>query len=425
MHRFRVRALSTQKKESRNLLRFILFSALLLLPGIALSGGVEHGSRAGGMGAPFAAISDDPSAMAHNPAGLAGQEGTNVYIGATAMALSTEYTGTDGSTEKTEDQIFYIPHMYFSTDLGTDTVAAGVGVFSPYGIGGRQWSRDWTGRYLSTKSETGTIIVNPSFAVKISPLLSVGVGVDYLWAYAIDEKMLDQRPLGAGDGELDIKGDGDGWGYNLGILLSFPNGFNIGAAYRSGIDITIEGDADVLNIAPAVQPLFGGTRFRTVARSTIDFPEIWSAGVSYRPSEKLLLGLDVDWFLWSSVHESRVDFEKEVPSAGFTDTVTEKDWKDIVTVKAGLEYMVRNNLALRFGYGYVQSPVPEHTVDPANAHSDQHNFSTGIGYSSEKLSLDMFYMAGFFEDRTVDNNILDGTYENFTQYAGASFGYRF
>ena len=185
------------------------------------------------------------------------------------------------------------------------------------------------------------------------------------------------------------------------------------------------GDVKLENIAPALQPLFGGSNFKTNVDTTLDFPDIVSLGIAYRPTKGLTFGFDVELVRWSSFNEQKLDFEDEVPAAGFTDTTIDLDWHDSWLIKLGVEYEVNDRLALRTGYAYVENPVPERTLSPANPDADQHNFSIGFGYKIGKWVVDGFYNASFFEDRKVNNSILSGTYENFTHYIGSSLGYRF
>jgi hypothetical protein len=127
-----------------------LISALILflfLPDISFAGGPVHGAKAAGMGSAFVAIADDPSAIAYNPAGLTQLKGTNIYSGVTAVILSTEYEGPSGESEDTEFQVFFPPHLYISSDLNTDNMAVGLGVYSPFGIGGRKWSKNGPTQY--------------------------------------------------------------------------------------------------------------------------------------------------------------------------------------------------------------------------------------------------------------------------------------
>jgi long-chain fatty acid transport protein len=152
------------------------------------------------------------------------------------------------------------------------------------------------------------------------------------------------------------------------------------------------------------------------------FPEIVSLGIAYRPGRKWTVSFELEWLGWSAFDQTDIELEKKVPEAGITNRSIPLDWKDTWIIKIGTEYKLLENLSLRGGYAYVQTPVPEHTLSPANPDSNQHNFSVGMGYRKGKVVLDLFYAAGFSEDLKVRNNILNGEYENFAHYLGFSMG---
>jgi long-chain fatty acid transport protein len=391
----------------------------------AVAGGPILGARSTGMGTAFTAVADDPSAISVNPAGLVQISGTEVYGGLTFIIPSTEYRDSTGLNEKTEFQIFSPPHLYMVSGIDSNTLSFGLGIYSLYGIGGRKWDDNGLTRYSSTESFIATISFNPSIAWKVSPVLSVGAGLNYMVSRMNSGRKIDQSVFGAGDGEMKFKGTGDGWGYNFGILLTPGDNINLGMAYRSRIRVTHKGELEVNQIAPAIQPLFGGSCFRTDAETPSDFPEIVSLGIAYRPIKQWTLGLDFEWFGWSSFKEAEMKIEKEVPGANLTDSSAKLDWKDVWTVKAGTEYKISEEVALRAGYAYIETQVPEHTLNASTPDSNQHNFSLGIGYRMDKLKVDIFYMAGFFEDRKVENKMQNGTYENFNHYFGFSVGKKF
>jgi long-subunit fatty acid transport protein len=76
--------------------RLVGFSAVAagfacLPAGFCFAGIPVLGAKAAGMGTAFVAVADDPSAIAYNPAGLAGSRGTRIYGGATAVIPSSKY----------------------------------------------------------------------------------------------------------------------------------------------------------------------------------------------------------------------------------------------------------------------------------------------------------------------------------------------
>ncbi len=45
-------------------------------------------------------------------------------------------------------------------------------------------------------------------------------------------------------GEVELEADGDGWGYNFGLLWQPLDCLSFGVAYRSEIELDFDGDAD-------------------------------------------------------------------------------------------------------------------------------------------------------------------------------------
>ena len=405
----------------------ILFSGILflLLSAISFAGTMIHGAKGAAMGTAFTAIVDDPSAITTNPAGLTQLTGTNMYGGTTFVFPSTTYESPSGQSEETDFQVFFPPNLYLSSDLNTKDVRLGIGIYSPFGIGGRKWNEDGLTRFSSTKSLIATLIINPTIAYQVLPSLSIGIGLDYMLARNEARQMIDQSLFGARDGEFKFKADGDGWGYNIGILFTPDKKVSFGLAYRNRIKVDFSGTAKLKNIAPPLQPLFGGSEFRTDVTTEATFPQIVSFGIAYRPTEKWTIACEAEWVEWSTFHDSDLDFKHEVPQAGFTDRSKLLDWKDVWDFKVGAEYKVNERLALRAGYAYSQSMVPEQTLDASNPDSKQHYVSAGFGYIFKKFLLDFFYMAGFYEDRKVTNNILSGEYQNLYHYIGFDIGKKF
>jgi len=98
-----------------------LFGLILLLSlffaASAWAGGPAHGAKGAGMGTAFAAVADDPSAIAHNPAGIGFLPGTQLYLGALAVAPATSFKADNGYREETKSQIFAAPHAYLPSEL--------------------------------------------------------------------------------------------------------------------------------------------------------------------------------------------------------------------------------------------------------------------------------------------------------------------
>jgi long-subunit fatty acid transport protein len=128
---------------------------------------------------------------------------------------------------------------------------------------------------------------------------------------------------------------------------------------------------------------------------------------------------------WSRYEKTCIDLKSEVLGIWLPDITIQNDWENSWLFKGGLEYCVTENLSLRTGYAFVEAPAPDRTLSPASPDGHQHNITLGFGYGFGDYWLDAFYMLSLSEDRTVQNTVLSGTYENKAHYMGLSIGYKF
>jgi long-chain fatty acid transport protein len=390
-----------------------------------MAGGPAHGGKAAGMGTAFAAVADDPSTIAHNPGGIGFLEGTRLYLGAMAVAPNTRYKSDDGPSEETETQIFVVPHAYLTSDLEWNGVTVGLGFFSPFGIGGRKWPNDGALQYYSRESLVATFLANPVAAWRVLPTLSIAFGVDYLWTYNHAEQKVDQSMLQAADGTSEFTADGGGWGWNVGMLWQVHRQFNIGAAYRSGITADLSGDIKLKDIAPVLQPLFGGSKMNSHAHTSLDFPDIATLGVAWYPNSRWTVTVEGEWIGWSSFARQTITVDEPVVNGGFDNSKIDLQWKNSWIAKAGMEMKIDLHWAVRFGYAYLSSPVPASTLTPANPDASQQNYCFGLGYTLDKATFDLFYVFATYQDREVTNDILSGEFSNKSHSLGFSVGWQF
>jgi len=384
-----------------------------------------HGAKAAGMNTAFTGLADDPSAILHNPAGITQLDGVQLYAGASMIIPGSTYTSPGGEAVDTRFQAFFPPHFFVTRRLDRGGMTVGVGVYSPFGIGGRKWPADGPTRYASIESAIGTVALNPTLSVELGRRISVAIGFDYMWARNLADNAIDQSAMGAADAHMEIDADGDGWGYNLGVLYRPADAWSIGLAYRSEIRVDQDGTLDLNDIAPAAQPLFGGASFHTTVSGRTDFPDMIDLGIAYRPTDRWVVDIDVERAGWSSFRRAELDLATEVPAAGLTDISIPLDWHNAWAYKVGVDYQFDERLSLRAGYAFLNSPVPEATLSPANPDADQHNLSVGLGWRRGSWTFDGFYNLGLFDKRQVTNAILSGTYDNTVHYIGLSLAHRF
>jgi long-subunit fatty acid transport protein len=194
-----------------NPLSLFLLSGFLLLAATAQAGGPIHGARAAGMGTAFIGLADDPSALLHNPAGIAQLTGAQIYGGVTLLSAASEYSSGQ-IEEDTLNQLYFPTHLYLVNHPPTSRLAFGLAFDSPFGIGGREWDQQGATRYLSTENSIATFAINPNLAIQLTSKLSLAMGLSYLRAEMRSVRMVDQSAFGAADGRSQLEANGDGWG---------------------------------------------------------------------------------------------------------------------------------------------------------------------------------------------------------------------
>jgi long-chain fatty acid transport protein len=419
---------------------------LLFTASTSFAGGFrlpEQGAKAMGMGFAFTAQADDPSAIYFNPAGLTQLKGNNVMVGVTYVRLNGgEFTGTTpvdnvfaskSETQKSLD--LFIPNAYYTKTTSDGYVAYGVGIFAPFGLG-QEYNNIHTSIFRNqiTKIDLQTIVVNPTIAFKINEFLSVGVGIDYMYGKATLAKTPWNPALVpvAQNGnvfDLELKGDGDAWGYNFGLLLKPTENLKIGANYRSPFDLDIkDGDVTLQNINPGVLPALAGLT-STKGNATISMPATFALGVSYTMG-KVTLNADADWTFWSSYSSLPIDFADNRPVV-LPDSNAAKNWKDVCAVRLGAEYRVTAPLALRAGFVYDPSPAPASTMGPELPDADKLDYMVGVGYKIGAWTIDVAGMYVDKKDRTVNNQNnatltgFNGTWSGDSWLAGLDISYNF
>jgi long-chain fatty acid transport protein len=404
---------------------FALLAAMLLVLAPAVRGSgfliYEHGAAAMAMAGAFTSLAKDPSALWHNPAGLAFLEGTQIMGGATFIfpSGSVEFPDYPGSPSYDQaHKIFYPPNFYISHRLSDKTVI-GLGVTSPYGLG-IEWPEPETfpWRYLGTKSDMVTFCVNPAVAVKLTDRLSLGLGASFIYS-KLTQSITQYMMLGeAGlDVPADVDVDGTAFGFNAGLLYK-GNGYRVGLNYRSRFTLDYKGTVS-LDI-PVYETPFAGT-----GETRFDFPDLVTLGLSFDLAPKLVWAVDLHYFFWSTYDSYTFHFE--VPDLALTEDLTVSTlWKDSWIARTGLEYLATDRLALRAGFAFDKSPQPASTMDTSLPDADRTTLTCGFGYKFGRLSLDVAYQFENFRERTSERpDIFQGTFKTQAHLIGIDLGYRF
>jgi long-chain fatty acid transport protein len=381
-----------------------------------------QGASSLAQGAATIAHTDYASAIYFNPALINKLEGTQVELGTTLLFPSSKFkSDITGKTFKIERDVLY-PSTFYITHKINDKVSAGLGVFNPFGLR-TKWSENWEGRYIITNSGMQTYNINPVVSYQITPYIAVGAGLDFLFLDATLEKKINLSlltfPFPFPDGGQKFKGDGNGVGYNLGILFEPHKNISIGASYRSEIKVDIDGDA-TFDLPPGSPPFIRALFPDTPGNTDITLPQQTYLGIYYKGFDPLTFEVALRWEGWATYDQLKINLDK--PVAGSKTSISKKDWKDTYSVSIGAKYQLNDSVAFLAGYLYGGNPIPDKTFDPTIPDAKTHQLSIGTDIKYKKIRFALAYAYQKWQSRNKSNSIDDTPDDGFFNSATSANG---
>jgi long-chain fatty acid transport protein len=377
--------------------------------GEAFAGGVsftEHGAAATGKANAFAGEANDPSAIFYNPAGITQLPGTQIMFGTSVIYLdSTFRSSTTNESTELQDQFPLVPHFYITHRFKAwdERLSLGLGVYTPFGLV-VDWPDNWQGRFDSTNVKLRVTLINPIIAFRATKDLSLAAGIRITNAAAEFERKFAVPAFGIGESKLrvhDLTAHPIGW--NVGLLYHIHETTSVGVQFKSEIQAKFNGDADFTGPAAA---FFSNTRFHT----SLKMPPQLVLGISTRIIPRWTINADVEWEGWRTVGAIPLHFETTSGSTAdqiLLDSPGPRLWHNSYIYRLGAEFKATDRLALRLGYFYDQSPIPDNTFDSNIPTSNLHAITGGFGYKWDTTTLDIAYLIGFYEKRAADNSSID------------------
>ncbi len=366
-----------------------------------------QGAASLGQAAATIAHGDDPTVIFYNPALLNKLDGTQIEVGTTVLFPSRDFkSDLTGKTSSTKSEAFF-PSTFFLSHKFNDQVSAGIGFFSPFGLG-TDWPDNWDGRYVATNSELTTYDVNPVLSWQATPWLSVAGGLDFVILDTTLEKKLDFRDsFGISDGGQKFSGDGNGVGYTLGIVLDPHPDVSIGVSYRSEVHVNVEGKSTFTlpNIPEPYHSELLSLFPNTSGSSEINLPQRLQFGINYKRFYPLTIEVGARWEGWSSFDSMSILLNQ--PVMGSNQYVTTRNWKDTWSENIGLKYQLNDHFALLAGYLYQGNPVPDSSFDPSIPDANGHLFSVGTEIKFGPFKTGLAYAYQLMQDRTKNNAVDD------------------
>ncbi|WP_407332633.1 outer membrane protein transport protein [Enterovibrio sp. 27052020O] len=388
----------------------------LLSTAVALAAFQAHGAgfqisehSASGLGRAFAgeaAIADNAAVAARNPAAMTMFDSAQVSGGLSFIQPDVDTTVTSSSLAisnppaQTGSQNYsgvapdaLVPNAHYVRPLN-DKMAIGMSVFSNFGLA-TEYPTDAIAGPGAGKSELATVDFNANFAYEVNQQLSLGVGLNAVYADAtLTRNAGSLQPVLAGAGltvpsatteVTSLEGNGWGFGWNVGALWQFNENNRVGFGYRSKVDITLEGDyKGTSNPASLV------TGASVPGELELNLPDIFEFSGYHKIVPKWAISYSVMRTGWSSFEELRATSAScsSTDGAGVC-LLKEEKWEDSWRYAIGATHYLNEMWTLRAGFAIDESPVKDEYRTMSIPDTDRNWYTLGATYkATDSLTID-------------------------------------
>jgi len=395
--------ISLVKETTMKFTKTLIAASLVLVSADSFAAAFQLSEQnASGLGRAYAgeaSIADDASVVARNPALMSLFKEKQISVAGIAVLPDVSLKGTDTNngldpSVLNNDSIApnaIVPAGYFTMPVN-DKVSVGFGAFSNFGLA-TEFNGDYAAGQIAGETEIVTVNFNASVAYKVTEQFSFGIGLNYIYADATIIRKVGANPnIPASTDAVHLEGDDTGLGLNLGLMYQLDENSRFGFNYRSETDITFEG---TFSSAAKLLPEMPGS-------VEITLPAIAEFSGSHQLDEKLGLHYSVMWTGWSSF--DKLEAKVNGPAGEFTGFEKEENFSDSMRYAIGSDYQYSENLLLRAGVAFDESPADKNHMSISIPDTDRFWFSFGGNYAIDQHS-----------DFDLGVSVLRGKTQNFTE----------
>lgn len=370
----------------------ILTAIFCFTTAAAYAGSVETfgiGAKETAQGKAVAAQADTPFAVYYNPAGLTQIEGPTLSAGAVAyeadvtskMKVIDPATGNEvnngwGNSNETDNDTLINPALGYAMPI-TDRISFGVAAYSPYGLTIESNKNPYENpiSFFAWESHYVRVAVTPTIAYKFSDKLSFGFGVSLGQSECNAGRTYTHNPF-----KMKVVSEAAKLGYDVDIIKGMV-----------GYDVKkTEVDGSVLN--------------KIELETDDDFNYSWNAGVLFKPTDKLSLGL---------TYRSRTsaDFEGDILFNGTTVGSIQMDYDHPEQVQGGIRYAFSDKFSVEFDLTWTRWSINENQTERMKYSKDAFIEALEATPAVEALANQMLT-----EDKLSSTTVYPRRWDNTMQY---------
>lgn len=406
----------------------ITFCALILSSVTANAQGFaipETGFRKNAMGAVIGRP-DEPSAVYHNPAGLADQRGTRIYLSFGSVFLGTKFrlrpwprsdeflndpVDADGYYPTASPSTFAaIPMIVASTNLWSEKLVGALAIYVP-NAAGASFDEDSVARYHMIDAFIVAGFATASLAYKVTPWLSVGAGFSVGYARIQSQRKIfsadlagnDLKSLLGKDSVLEISGDDVVPVANFGILARPHPSLSLGFAFISGYSPKLTGD---IKIKTGKDTIFRGDTFSGTHETTTRAPWLFFFGANWDVTRWLEIGAELRYYTNSVVKEQVTKVNLEILPQ-FDELRQLKNWRDNFQASGGVNIkpLAEKPLELMAGIHYQRAASPRYAIVVEAPSYDHVGLHLGARYEWQRYRFGLAYAHYRYLERGTEHSV--------------------
>jgi long-chain fatty acid transport protein len=393
----------------------------------SFSGGFQvslHGQKQIGMGSVGTSLSSDASCMFYNPGGLGFMEHKFSIVGGVSLLRSFavyQKAGFSNYQANTDNPMGTPLNFYAAAKFGKK-LGVGIALNTPYG-NRLKWGDQWAGRYLIQDISMAAFFIQPTVSYKINDMFSVGAGFVYALGSVDLNKAVPVTFQDGSDGHVNIKGNANSTGYNVGLMIHPMKKLSIGIDYRSEVEMKVSGADAKFTVPASLSTNFPAENKVDV---TLPCPANLDFGASYDISDKLLVGFSLNYVFWE-IYDSLI-FDFETNTSSLLDSHNPREYSNALIIRVGGQYKINDKFTVRAGGYYDPTPVNKDYFNPETPSLDITALTCGLSYKPcPKLSIDaaFLYLMGKEMDMMYTPDNFGGKYKTRFYIPGIGFSYNF
>jgi long-chain fatty acid transport protein len=385
-----------------------------------------------------AVIADNASAIANNPASIMLFDQWQVSLGTNVVFPSTDVTDVvlnsalalDGDNDVTNTS--YVPYVYLVRPVN-DQLSFGFSVYSDFGTN-VEYDDEFNDQASSVTglfagyTKIWSINYSGTAGYRINDSLSLGASVK-----ALNGGGTFERPgpdAGAGESGIDFEGSGWPYGWDIGAVWEIDNRNRFGLSYKSAMDLEV--DSHGSSTFSTYDSTYGYLSFE-IDDLDISLPSITEFSGYHLVTDKIAVHYSLMHIGWSAFDDLVFNLDSDI----LTEYTKEYNWSDSWRYSLGSSYYLNNQLTLRAGISFDESPIAEDNRLFSIVDSDRWWYSAGATWQvNESASVDfgLTYLVGDEIDITesidtdydgTDDYTLAGSSETTAWLTGIQVNYQF